>query len=106
MIPVFDVYLSADSENETTLMLMISIRDPYDCMTQLNISSVMIQVDQEQIETFMETVQNTDNMIKTNSVIKILESHNQNGIAQITRLVSDSLNRMNLDNVEDAVARK
>ena len=45
VVPEFQVRLPADAENETEVMLIVRIRDRFDCLTEYNLSSVIIRPD-------------------------------------------------------------
>ncbi|CAF1506830.1 unnamed protein product [Adineta ricciae] len=90
MISTFDVYLPI-GDNETSLInLVIDIQDEFNCLIEVNISSVNVISDGILIDNITENPMN-----------KLLSSENQNLIAQIIISICEELNQMNKNSFID-----
>jgi len=95
-----DIQLLLPSTNDNTLLLNIVayISDTYDCVTEFNMSSVLVEADLNAID----SLQNSTN----NALIQMLASGNQNRISQVITLISQQLNQINNQAIETAVGSK
>ncbi|UJR08983.1 hypothetical protein I4U23_013233 [Adineta vaga] len=95
MLSTNEVLLSGTNENGSLLHIVANIRDIYDCVTEYNISSVFIESNFEEIESFMNST--------NNSFISMLASGNQNRISQIITSLSHEFNKINDQAIENAL---
>jgi hypothetical protein len=75
--------------------LFIDIRDTLDCITQLNLSSVLVIQNPTDINNFF-----------TNPFIPLLTTGNQNIVTQILISLSQEFNQINIENIQNAVDSK
>jgi hypothetical protein len=95
-----DIQLLLPSTNDNTSLLNIVayISDTYDCVTEFNMSSVLVEADLSGID----SLQNSTN----NAFIQMLASGNQNRISQVITSLSQQMNQINNQAIETAVASK
>jgi hypothetical protein len=94
--------LPATNDNTSLLNIVGYIRDTYDCVTEFNISSVLIETDLTEIDEFINSFQ-TSTM---NSFVQKLASGNQNTISQVITSFSQQFNRINNQAIETALSSK
>ncbi|CAF1672869.1 unnamed protein product, partial [Adineta ricciae] len=102
-VPMFKVLLPAGNNQTTLLHLTVYIRDQMDCTTVLNLSSVSVIPDTVAIINLINDIQSSSNRITTNSIIQLLASENQNLVGQVLTSVSQQLNQMNDESLDQAV---
>jgi hypothetical protein len=97
--PIFQVRLSTtDDQNQTLVHLTVHIRDRLECLTEVNLSSILITSDVSAITSFIDHLQNfTDDPL-----IDLLSSGSQNLVGQLITSFSQYFNRMNKDNLDEA----
>lgn len=88
----FDVRLPAGHPNTSFLYLIIQIRDKLDCITRLNMTPVLVVQDL----TLLTYQANS-------SLLQLLSNGNQNTIGQVINSLSQALNRMNIEGVQNAI---
>jgi hypothetical protein len=98
----FEVRLPVGNENTSLLQLLIYIRDTFDCSTQFNLSSVIVQSDSSSIDNLMNTFQNSPNSLTKNPIIQLLSSGNQNTVGQILTSISQQFNKINIQSLNNA----
>ncbi|CAF4145951.1 unnamed protein product, partial [Adineta steineri] len=81
------------------LHMMIYIRDSLDCITEFNMSSVNVTTDFDTINDLINNIQNST----TNPFVRILVGGNQNLVGQVIISVSQQFNKMNIENIDNAV---
>lgn len=97
----FKIRLSPKSDNETTLTLILHIRDTLDCVTSVNLSSVTVTTDMNSLNDFIGTIQSSTSL-STNPSIQLLTSGNQNVIGQLVTSFSQQFNRMHSQQLDTA----
>ncbi|CAF4396433.1 unnamed protein product, partial [Adineta steineri] len=93
-VPSFQVYLPVG-----LLHMMIYIRDSLDCITEFNMSSINVTTDFDTINDLINNIQNST----TNPLVRILVGGNQNLVGQVIISVSQQFNKMNIENIDNAV---
>jgi hypothetical protein len=95
-----DIQLLLPSTNDNTSLLNIVayISDTYNCVTEFNMSSVLVEQDLSAID----SLQNSTN----SALIQMLSSGNQNRISQVITAISQQLNQINNQAIETTVASK
>ena len=88
-ISQFQVRLPAGDEQTSELNLMILIRDQLDSITEYNLSSVYVQVDDESIQ---------------HPMIQLLLTGNQNTVGQVLTSLLQEFNKINEKNIRRAVS--
>lgn len=87
IISNLEIRFSTDQENGTFLNPIVHIRDHFDCVTEYNLSSIFIEPD---LIKFNEFITNMTN----NSLIPLLNSGNQNQVAQVINDLAQQFNRI------------
>ncbi len=78
--------------------MIISIGDKLYCITEWNISSVVVQPDWEEFPNLQD--------LNSNLFVRLLAGGNENTVAQIIILLSQELNRRNLENLNEVISSK
>ena len=103
---MFQVRLLAGDDLTNVLHLIVYIRDELDCITQFNLTTVIVVPDFDGINDLINSLQTSSNKTTTNAIVQLLASENQNTIAQVLTSFSQQLNKMNNENLAKAVASK
>ena len=102
-VSTIQVRLPAGDDRTSVVNIIGIIRDGLDCITEMNLSSVVVSSDSEEITNFVVSIQST----KTNDpIVQTLSSGNQNLIGQVITSVSLEFNKINNQTIENAVASK
>ena len=99
----FEVRLPTDAENETGLNLFVEIRDQRDCITEYNLSSVVIVPDLVSMIGLISSVLNSSHALPSNAIVRALASGNQNLVGQLITSFSQQLNRISQEALSNAV---
>lgn len=99
----FNARLPLGDANSSFLDLTMIIRDTFDCVTELNMTSVVIRSDPSIFAALMNISQNPPT---TNPLLQILSSGNQNILAQLLTSISQLLTQLNDDSVTTAILSK
>ena len=99
----FKVRLPAGNENTSLLDLVVTIRDTRDCITEFNLTSVIVTPDLSSISDLMNTFQNSTDSLSANPLVRLLSSGNQNTVAQVLTSLSQQFNRLNTQALNKAV---
>ncbi len=105
-VSTIQIRLPAGNDNTSLLNIIIYIRDTLDCVTEFNVSSVVVVSDSEQINNLVVSIQSSSSGITNNPFIQILASGNQNTVNQVISSLSQDFNKINSQTVENAVASK
>ena len=105
-IPTFQVRLPGEYENTSILNLVIYIRDTFDCVTEFNMSSAIIRSDPDSIPRLINNLKGSGSNINSNPFIRALYGGNQNILGQIIISLSQQFNKINLENINNAVSSK
>ena len=102
----FQIRLSSENPNETSIHLVVSIRDTLDCVTLFNLSLVTVVIDVSPISGLMDTLLNSPQALTSNPLVQLLSSGNQNAVGQVITAISQQFNRISTQAVEDALSSK
>jgi hypothetical protein len=97
------VRLPSGSDNTSLLNIMIYIRDKLDSSAEYNISSITVVSDAQGIIQLINILQNPTNSPSSNSIIQLLAIENQNIVGQMITSLSQQLNKMNIESIENAI---
>ena len=75
LVSTIDLLIPAPSVNGSSMNIVAYIRDTYDCVTELNMSSVLVQSDFTGINSLPSST--------NSSLMQMLASGNQNRISQV-----------------------
>ena len=101
-VPIFDVRLSAADD----LTLRVSIRDYLDCITEYNLSSVIVKPDSIAINNFIDSIGKVSENLTNNSIVRLLASENQNIVSQTIISLSNEFNQIYNQTLYDVVSGK
>jgi len=105
-VSIFQVRFPPGDDQTSLLHLTIYIRDTLDCITQLNMSSISVIPDSVAIADLMSDIQSLSGEIITNPIVQLLASENQNIVSQIIISLCQQFNKMNNENLNEAVLSK
>jgi len=105
-VSIFQVRLPAGDNQTSLLNLVIYVRDILDCITEVNMSSIIVQVNSNDINNLINVLQSSSNQINNNQFIQLLSSGNQNVVGQVITSLSQQFNQMSNENVDNAVSSK
>ena len=88
----------------SNLNLLVTIRDTHDCVTSINLSSVVVIVDVSSVNQFVDALTSSSNVISTNPLARLLSSGNQNTVAQLITSLSQHFNQIDGQNVAEALS--
>ncbi|CAF4346396.1 unnamed protein product, partial [Adineta steineri] len=104
-LPRFQVRLSSQNDNISIVNLFIYISDTFDCITEFNISSIIVTTDSSDITDLINALQSpTTGLLINNPIIQLLSTGNQNTVGQILSSLSQQLNEINADALENAIS--
>ena len=103
-VDTVQVRLPAGTDHQSSVYIGGVIRDTLDCVTQVNLSSVTVVADSQQMTSLVDSLLNSSNDITTNPLVQILSSGNQNSIGQVTTSLSQEFNKINYQSITTAVA--
>jgi hypothetical protein len=103
-VPNFTVYLPSDSENRFLLNITIFIRDKFHCITEFNISSVVVRPDTERISSSIASFQGSIIEKNNDPIVRLLSGKNPNTVGQLIIILSRALAQLNLDNLYDIIS--
>lgn len=106
MISTFQVYLPLGDNQTSLIHLIIHIRDQLNCITELNISSVIVLSDSLSINNLINDIQHVSIGSNVNPIIQLLASGNQNLVGQIITSTSQQFNQINDKNTNKAISSK
>ena len=102
-VHIFQVRLPAGDNQTSVLHLLVQIRDELDCITELNISSVIVIADTMEVTNLIMDVQSSSGGNTNSPLVQLLASGNQNIVGQVLTSVSQQFTRMNDEFINQAV---
>lgn len=91
-----EVVFPTSPDNASFLHLVVFIRDRFDAVTELNLSSIFVQLDQSSINLFIESIQQSSLSITTeNRLLQALLTGNQNRVSQVILTISQHFQQIN-----------
>ena len=103
-VSTFTARLPAGDRQNSILQMVIDIRDVLDCVQEVRMDSLIVSIDSEEMQNFMDSFQGSADDLRRNPIIQLLSSGNQNVVGQVLSSVSQQFNRMNSENVDTAVS--
>ena len=86
--------------------LVVYIRDTLGCVTEYNMTFVIVLTDTVAINDFIDSIQTSTNAANANPIVRILAGGNQNVIGQMIISLSQIFNKMNTENIDNAISSK
>ena len=104
-VSTFPVQLPSGNSPTFSLQLLISIRDTRDCVTEWNVTSlVVVRPDSTALDDLLNQLQSPSAGLTNNPLIQLLAYGNQNTVGQVIGCLSQQLNQMGTGNLADAVS--
>lgn len=102
-----DLRLPVGTGNKSLIHLIVQIRDRLDCITEYNLTSVIVVPDTEGVNDLINTFQvSSTSAVNNNPIVQMLSSGNQNAVTQTIASLSQVFNQMNTENLDQAVSSK
>ena len=102
----FSIRLPSSDGNQTRLNLQVTVRDVLDCVISVNLPTVLVTVDVASISLLVDALSTSTNTLSSNPLARLLSSGNQNTVAQLITSLSHHFNRMDEQNVADALSSR
>ena len=98
--------LPAGDLNSSQLHLTVVIRDQLDCVTRVNLSSVLVTTDSTEIDQLLRSLNRSTsgNALTSDPLVQILYSGNQNAVGQVINSLSQHFNRLNTQALQETAA--
>lgn len=100
----FDVQLSAGQQPNSSVRLLVSIRDSCSCVTEWSLPSISVRADSKATSDLWNDLQRSRQALTTNPLVQLLSSGNQNTVGQVITSLSQQFNQINDDNLQNAIA--
>jgi hypothetical protein len=102
-LSTLSIRLPSNSRRQaSTVHLRVLIRDLLDCFTEVNISSVLVSPDNFATDRLLNDIQSSSGELTNNPLVQLLSSGNQNLVSQVITAVSQQMNTMSTDNIDQA----
>lgn len=105
-VSTFTIRLPAGNEQDSSLHVMIYIRDTLDCVQEVNIPSMIVSLDSQELNNFIDIFQTSPTALTKNPLARLLYGGNQNVIGQVLTSLSQDLNRINDENINNTISSK
>ncbi|CAF1375842.1 unnamed protein product [Adineta ricciae] len=102
--PTIQLYLPTGDNQTSLLYLTVQVRDQIDCVTETNTLSVTVLPNLMIIDDLMLHILNSSNTDSTNAINQMLASKNQNLVVQVISSVSQQLNEISSENINEAIS--
>ncbi|CAF1599303.1 unnamed protein product, partial [Adineta ricciae] len=102
--PTLQLYLPTGDNQTSLLYLTVQVRDQLDCVTEANTVSVTVLPNLMIIDDVMLHILNSSNTDNTNAINQMLASKNQNLVVQVISSVSQQLNEISNENINEAIS--
>ncbi|UJR19272.1 hypothetical protein I4U23_022401 [Adineta vaga] len=100
-ISIFQIYLPMGDNQTSLLHLVVHIRDQLECITEINISSLIVQSDSTTITNLINDIQISSS---TNPIVQLLASGNQNLVGQILTSISQQFDQISNEDLDKAIS--
>ena len=111
-LSMFQLRLPAGQKNTSILRLSVTIRDRMDCVRQVNLPSIVVRIDSDEIDHFLLSLQSltvgadtsmpSSTTLNNNPLVQILSSGNQNAVGQVLGSLSQQFNDINTQALQTA----
>ena len=102
----FRLRLTAGSGNGSLVNLVVHIRDTFDCITEYDLPSLSVLPDTTEINDLIDYLKLPTSTTNQKPILQLLATGNQNLVGQIVNSISQVLNEMNIEYLEQAVLGK
>ena len=101
-VSTLSVRLPSGNGQASSVKLLVLIRDLLDCVTEVNISSVTVSPDTISIDRLINDLHSSPTGLTASPLVQLLSSGNQNLVSQVITAVSQQLNSLNTDSIDQA----
>ena len=101
-LPTMPMRLPAGQTNASALQLIVVIRDQLDCVSEVNLSSVVVRTDSAETEQLIQSLETSSNTPSNSPLAQILSSGNQNAVGQVLSSLSQQFNDINTQALQSA----
>ncbi|UJR16862.1 hypothetical protein I4U23_003760 [Adineta vaga] len=104
-LSTFQIRFPSGDEPTYEVHLVVNVRDQFDCLTEYQFTtSIHVQPDMNAMNHFINDIQNSSNEIINNPFVQLLGSENQNIVGQVIQLFSNEFNKLNEQNIDQAIS--
>ena len=103
-VSTFQVRLPSGYDPTFSLALVIYIRDTRECITEWNLTSIVVRPDFAALDDLITQLEDPSSGLTNNPFTQLLVKGNQNTVGQVSSLLSQQLNQMSTTNLQDAVS--
>jgi hypothetical protein len=103
-VSTFQIRLPAGDNQTSLLNIVIHIRDLLDCVVEVNMSSVSVLVNIQEINNLINGLQSSTNQLNNNQFVQLLSSGNLNVVGQTLTSLSQQFNQMNNEIINNAIS--
>ncbi|CAF1286286.1 unnamed protein product [Adineta ricciae] len=104
-VPMFQVRLPAGSNTTSRLNLFVKIQDTLNSYTDFNLTSVLIVQDTTILSDLIDSFRNRTNISTNHLFSQLLSTGDQNTVEQIITILSQELNQINNEQLQNAVTK-
>jgi hypothetical protein len=103
-VSTFQVQLPSGNEPTFSFALIIYIRDTRDCITEWNLTSIVVRPDSAALDDLLNQLEDPSSGSTSNPLTELLVKGNPNTVGQVISSVSQQFNQKNKQNLQDAVS--
>ena len=100
----FQVQLPNGNDPAFSLSLVIYVRDTRDCITEWNLTSIVVRSDSAALDALLNQLADPSSGSTNNPLTELLVKGNANTVGQVISSVSQQFNQKNKQNLQDAVS--
>ena len=100
---LIQLHLPANVDPQSTIHLIIHIRDTFDAMFEFHIPSVTVLADSSTLSDFIDALTNTTDRLSSDPIFRLLMSDDQNIVGQMVTSLSQVFNEMHEQFIQSAV---
>ena len=103
-VSTFQVQLPSGNGPTFRLALIIYIRDTRDCITEWNLTSIVVRPDSDALDDLITQLEDPSSGLTNNPLTQLLVKGNPNTVGQVISSLSQQFNQMNTRNLHEAVS--
>ncbi|CAF1341570.1 unnamed protein product [Adineta ricciae] len=104
-VPMFQVRLPAGSNTTSRVNLFVKIQDTLNSYTDFNLPPVLVVPDTTILSDFIDSFRNGTNIPTNQHFSQLLSTGDQNTVEQIITILSQELNQINTEQLQNAVTK-
>jgi hypothetical protein len=103
-VATFQVQLPSGNDPAFSLALLMYIRDTRDCITEWNLTSIIVRPDSAALDDLLNQLEDPSSGSTNNPLTELLTKGTPNTVGQVITSVSQQFNQMNTKNLQGAVS--